>query len=100
VPKLLVFTGGTGESDRFSQKATVLIDILSSDHSHSAEVTSGYYNTNMENAYLNIAKMFADYDTNFDFTGSHSLSLPPLLFSPFIDLCFLSFQYFHLNASR
>eukprot|EP01006_Ploeotia_vitrea_P015808 TRINITY_DN46150_c0_g1_i1.p2 TRINITY_DN46150_c0_g1~~TRINITY_DN46150_c0_g1_i1.p2 ORF type:complete len:454 (-),score=256.28 TRINITY_DN46150_c0_g1_i1:125-1486(-) len=39
------------------------------DPSHAAECTSGYYNTNNENAYLGLARLFAALDTEFDFTA-------------------------------
>jgi len=35
---------------------------------HAAECTAGYYNTNNNNAYLEIAKAFAKYNADFDFT--------------------------------
>eukprot|EP01100_Stratorugosa_tubuloviscum_P009619 TRINITY_DN402_c0_g3_i1.p1 TRINITY_DN402_c0_g3~~TRINITY_DN402_c0_g3_i1.p1 ORF type:complete len:454 (-),score=184.89 TRINITY_DN402_c0_g3_i1:155-1516(-) len=35
---------------------------------HAAECTAGYYNTNNNNAYLQIASMFAKYGVTFDFT--------------------------------
>ena len=35
---------------------------------HAAECTAGYYNTNNNNAYLNIAQMFAKHNAGFDFT--------------------------------
>ncbi|GAB1221548.1 hypothetical protein ENUP19_0082G0079 [Entamoeba nuttalli] len=38
------------------------------DASHAAEVTAGYYNTNNQNAYTNIAQVFKNYGTRFDFT--------------------------------
>jgi len=36
--------------------------------SHAAECTAGYYNTNGNNAYLQIARMFARHHVEFDFT--------------------------------
>ena len=38
------------------------------DNSHAAELTAGYYNTNSQNAYLNICKRFASYGARLDFT--------------------------------
>lgn len=35
---------------------------------HAAECTAGYYNTNNNNAYLEIAKAFSKYNADFDFT--------------------------------
>lgn len=40
-----------------------------SDNSHAAEVTSGYYNTNQNDAYLVIARMFAENGVHMDFTA-------------------------------
>jgi len=39
------------------------------DPSHAAEATAGYYNTNQNNAYLEIATMLAGYGATFDFTA-------------------------------
>jgi len=39
------------------------------DQSHAAELTTGYYNTNGNNAYLQIARMFKQCNTVFDFTA-------------------------------
>lgn len=36
--------------------------------SHAAEVTAGYYNTNFHNAYLELAKVFAEEGVGMDFT--------------------------------
>jgi len=36
--------------------------------SHAAEATSGYYNTNFNNAYLGVAQMLAQFGADFDFT--------------------------------
>jgi len=36
--------------------------------SHAAEATGGYYNTNNNNAYLQIANLLAKYSVDFDFT--------------------------------
>jgi len=38
------------------------------DPSHAAELTAGYYNTNGQNAYSNIAKTFKQHSARFDFT--------------------------------
>nr|BAN42184.1 beta-amylase, putative [Entamoeba invadens] len=38
------------------------------DNSHAAELTAGYYNTNSQDAYSNIAKAFKKYGARFDFT--------------------------------
>ena len=38
------------------------------DNSHAAELTAGYYNTNNNNAYANICKVFAKYGARLDFT--------------------------------
>jgi len=38
------------------------------DHSHAAEVTAGYYNTNMRNAYAELADVFKGADATLDFT--------------------------------
>mmetsp|Transcript_21021 Transcript_21021/g.29487 ORF Transcript_21021/g.29487 Transcript_21021/m.29487 type:complete len:458 (-) Transcript_21021:87-1460(-) len=35
---------------------------------HAAEVTAGYFNTDNDNAYAQIATVFAKYNVNFDFT--------------------------------
>mmetsp|Transcript_29003 Transcript_29003/g.81135 ORF Transcript_29003/g.81135 Transcript_29003/m.81135 type:complete len:467 (+) Transcript_29003:61-1461(+) len=37
--------------------------------SHGSEVTSGYVNTNLEDAYLTIGEMFSRVNTTFDFTA-------------------------------
>jgi len=39
------------------------------DNSHAAEVTSGYCNTNFNDAYLQIARMLKRYGVSFDFTA-------------------------------
>ena len=39
------------------------------DPSHAAELTAGYYNTNNNNAYLQIAQVFAKCNALFDFTA-------------------------------
>ncbi len=36
--------------------------------SHAAEITAGYYNTNYQDAYYNIAQTFARHNVDFDFT--------------------------------
>jgi len=39
-----------------------------SSNSHAAELTAGYYNTNNNNAYLQISQMLARYNVEFDIT--------------------------------
>eukprot|EP01119_Soliformovum_irregulare_P005454 TRINITY_DN17216_c0_g1_i1.p1 TRINITY_DN17216_c0_g1~~TRINITY_DN17216_c0_g1_i1.p1 ORF type:complete len:453 (-),score=103.49 TRINITY_DN17216_c0_g1_i1:49-1221(-) len=46
------------------------------DQSHAAELTAGYYNTNGNNAYLEIARMLAKYGAAFDFTALEMVNQP------------------------
>jgi len=41
---------------------------MDSTHTHAAECAAGYYNTNKNDAYVNIAKLFKKYGATFDFT--------------------------------
>jgi len=47
-----------------------------SSNSHAAELTAGYYNTNSNNAYLEIARTFSKYGVNFDFTALEMTNSP------------------------
>jgi beta-amylase len=44
--------------------------------SHAAECTAGYYNTNQNNAYLQVAKMLSKYGVHFDFTCLEMTNTP------------------------
>lgn len=47
------------------------------DPSHAAELTAGYFNTDTNNAYLQIAQMFAKNNIRFDFTALEMVDSDP-----------------------